>query len=447
MPYNNIFIPFRFSIPMKQKFLSIAEAIKKGSGQVSIRGWIHRERGSNKLKFIVLRDSTNIIQCVLDSKKFKSQWSEIDKLQIEASLEISGTIKADSRAPTGFEIQASQISIVGLSDSFPINKDLNEDLLGDRRHLWIRSRKMQSILKIRDTVLEAIREHWRSKGFYEFNTPSIIGMQCEGGATLFDLNYFGKKLHLAQTWQLHAEPGIFGLEKIFTIQPSFRAEKSKTSRHLTEFWHAEMEVAWEDFKYLQDDAEKLIKHVFSKVLKKNSPELKILERDPKKLQPIIKKPFPRITYDKALSILKQKKNLKVQWGKDLRTIEEDKLSETSDVPYIVTHYPKEVKAFYMKESPDNPKVVLGFDLIAPEGYGEIIGASQREESIEKLKSNLKSQNEDPKEYEFYFDTRRYGSVPHGGYGLGVERLIAWICGLDTIKDAMPYPRTMTRYYP
>jgi len=437
------------------KFLSIKQAIEKKSGKVAIRGWIHRERGSNKIKFIVLRDSTNIIQCVLPKEKFNKQWNEIDKLQIEASIEIEGTIKEDKRAPTGFEIQASKISIIGLSDSYPINKDLNEELLGDRRHLWIRSRKMTSILKIRDTVLTSLREHWHKKGFYEYHSPTIIGMQAEGGSTMFDVDYFGKKLHLAQTWQLHAEPGIFALEKIFTIQPSFRAEKSKTSRHLTEYWHAEMEVAWEGFNYLQDEAEETIKHVLASVLKKNKTELELLKRDLKKLKPSLKKKFPRITYTESLKLLSNKKKMKVQWGKDLRTIEEDRLSELYDTPIIITHYPKEVKAFYMKEAEEvqsekNPiegKTVLAFDMIAPEGYGELIGASQREESIDKLKANLKSQGEDSSKYEFYFDTRRYGSVPHGGYGLGVERLIAWICGLDTIKDTMPFPRTMTRYYP
>jgi len=429
------------------KFTSISEAMKKGKGEVAVRGWIHRERGSNKLKFLIIRDSTNIIQCVLEKEKFETQWDEIDKLQIEASVEIEGEIKEDKRAQTGFEISAKKINIIGLSDKFPINKDLNEELLGDRRHLWLRSRKMQAILKIRDTVLQALREHWRSKGFYEYHSPTLLGMQAEGGSTVFKVDYFGKPLYLAQTWQLHAEAGIFSLEKIFTIQPSFRAEKSKTSRHLTEYWHAEMESAWENFEYLQDDAEEAIKDIIKKVLEKNKEELKILERDAKRLEPALKKKFPRITYDEALKILKEKKNVKIPWGKDLRTIEEDKLSELYDTPVIVTRYPKKVKAFYMKEDPENPEVVLGFDMIAPEGYGEIIGASQREESIEKLKENLKEQGEDPEKYEFYFDTRRYGSVPHGGYGLGVERVISWLCHLDTIKDAIAFPRTMTRYSP
>lgn len=429
------------------KFVSISEAMKKGKGKIAVRGWVYRERGSNEFKFLVLRDSTEIIQCVLKKDKFKKQWKDIDALQVEASLEIEGTIKIDKRAPTGYEIQADKIKIVGTSHEFPIQKDLNEDLLGDRRHLWLRSRKMIAIMKIRDTILDIMREHWRKKGFYEYHSPTFIGMQAEGGATLFKADYFGKPIYLAQTWQLHAEPAIFALEKIFTIQPSFRAEKSKTSRHLTEYWHAEMEVAWEDFKYLQDDAEEMIKAVVVKVLSKHEKELKFLGRDIKKLQPVAKKKFPRITYDQALKLLKDKKKMQVSWGKDLRTIEEDKLSELYDTPFIITHYPKKVKAFYMKEDTKSSKVVLGFDMIAPEGYGELVGASQREEDIEKLKKTLKSMGEDPSQYEFYFDTRRYGSVPHGGYGCGVERVISWICGLDTIKDAIAFPRTMTRYSP
>ncbi len=435
---------------MTIKSMSIQEAIKKGSGKVAVRGWIHRERGSNKMKFIVLRDSSNIIQCVLKKEDFESRWEKIDKLQVESSIEIEGTIKEDKRAPTGFEVQVEEIKIIGESNEFPINKDLNEELLGDRRHLWLRSRKMIAIMKIRDTVLEALREHWRNKGFYEYHSPTLLGMQAEGGSTLFEVKYFDKPLYLSQTWQLHAEAGVLALEKIFTIQPSFRAEKSKTSRHLTEYWHAEMEVAWQEFSYLQDDAEETIKHVIKRVLEKNKAELEILGRDIKKLEPVVKKKFPRMTYTEALKILKEKANMKVPWGKDLRTIEEDKLSEMFDTPIIVTHYPKAVKAFYMKEAEEHPKegkVVLGFDMIGPEGYGELIGSSQREESIEKLKKNLIAQGEDPKKYEFYFDTRRYGGVPHGGYGLAVERGISWICKLNTIKDAIAFPRTMTRYYP
>jgi asparaginyl-tRNA synthetase len=435
---------------MTEKFISIAEAIAQGKGKVAIRGWVYRERGSNELKFLVLRDSTEIIQCVLKKDKFKKQWPDIDKIQVESSVEISGTIKQDSRAPTGYEIEADSITIVGESNAFPINKSLNEELLGDRRHLWLRSRKMTAIMKIRDTVLDSMREHWHKKGFYEYHSPSLLGMQAEGGSTLFKVDYFGKPLYLSQTWQLHAEAGIFALEKIFTIQPSFRAEKSKTSRHLTEYWHAEMEAAWQDFDFLQDDAEQLIKNIVQRVLKERKAELELIGRDWKKLEATVKKKFPRMTYDEALKLLKDKKKISIPWGKDLRTIEEDKLSELFDTPILVRNYPKIVKAFYMKEVPNRPKgkeVVMGFDMIAPEGYGELVGGSQREESIEKLTKNLNAQGEDPSKYEFYFDTRRYGSVPHGGFGMGVERVISWICGLETIKDAIAFPRTMMRWSP
>ncbi len=432
----------------KQNFLSISDAMKQSKGKVAVRGWVYRERGSNKMKFIVLRDSSNIIQCVLEKSKFEKQWNEIDKIKIESSLEIEGEIKKDERAPTGFEISAEKINIIQISEEFPIQKDLNEELLGDRRHLWLRSRKMTAILKIRSSVFGAIHEYFRGKNFYEYQSPIFQSVQAEGGSTLFNVDYFGKKgVFLAQTWQLYAEPAIFSLEKIYTIAPSFRAEESKTSRHLTEYWHAEMEAAWTSFKDIQDYGEELIKYIVKKVLENNKEELDILGRDIKKLEPTIKKSFPRMTYDEALKILKEKANIKIPWGKDLRTIEEDELSKMHDTPIIVTNYPKEVKAFYMKETDGNPKVVNGCDFIAPDGYGEIIGGSEREADPEKIKKRLIEMNEKPEQYSFYLDTRIYGSVPHGGFGMGVERVIAWICGLDTIKDAIPFPRTMGRTKP
>ncbi len=430
------------------KFISIQEAIDKKKGEVAVRGWVYRERGSNAMKFVVLRDSSNIIQCVLERKNFEEQWQEIDKIKIESSLEIIGEIKEDKRAPTGFEIQVKKINIIQIAEDFPINKDLNEELLGDRRHLWLRSRKMTAIMKIRSTVFNAIHEHFRNNGFYEYQSPIFQAVQCEGGSTLFNVDYFGKKgVFLAQTWQLYAEPAIFSLEKIYTLAPSFRAEESKTSRHLTEYWHAEMEVAWATFKDIQDHGEGLIKNIVKRVLDENKPELEILERDIKKLEPTVKKHFPRITYDDALKILKDKCKVKIPWGKDLRTIEEDELSKLYDTPIIVTNYPKEVKAFYMKETEGNPKVVNGCDFIGPEGYGELIGGSEREADPDKIKKRLIEMGEKPEQYSFYLDTRKYGSVPHGGFGMGVERIVSWICGLDTIKDAIPFPRTMTRVTP
>ncbi len=429
-------------------YISIKEAMDKAEGKVSLRGWVHRERGSSKLKFIVLRDSTQLIQCVLKRDNFESQWDEIDKLQVESSILIEGEIKKDERAPTGFEVQATKLELVGPSDTYPITKDMSIEHLADNRHLWLRSRKMTAILKIRSTIIQAIHEYFTKEGFHLYHSPILQSVQCEGGSDLFTVDYFGKKdVFLAQTWQLYAEPAIFGLEKIYTIAPSFRAEKSKTSRHLTEFWHAEMEFAWSDFKQIQDYGEALLKHIVKKVLDNHQDDLATLERDPKKLEPTVNKPFVRMTYDEALKILKTKCNMDIEWGKDLRTVEEEKIMELYDAPVIVTHYPKKVKAFYMMECPDNDKVVEGCDFLAPEGHGELIGGSQREHNLEEIKLRLKEEGEDPSQYEFYLDTRRYGSVPHGGFGLGVERIIKWICGLDTIKDAIPFPRTMERYKP
>ena len=428
------------------KFISIEQAMKKGKGKVAVRGWIYRERGSNEFKFIVLRDSTDLIQCVLRREKFKKQWKSIDALQVEASVEIEGTIKADKRAPTGYEIQVDKINIIGDSKEFPIQKDINEKLLGDRRHLWIRSRKMTAIMKVRSTVFGAIHEYFRKKGFYEFQSPIIIPGGAEEGPTLFELNYFGKKMYLAQTWQLYAEAAMFGLEKIYCIAPSFRAEKSKTSRHLTEYWHTEMEVAWIGLDELMDYGEELVKYIVKKVLEKNKKELKFLGRDIKKLMPSLKKKFPRITYDQALKTL-NKRGKKVPWGKDLRTIEEERLTELYDTPIFVTHYPKAAMAFYKPKDPRNPKVALCFDLLAPEGNGEIIGGSERDTDVEELKKSLKLKGEKIEDYRYYFDTRKYGSVPHAGFGLGTDRVVKWICGLDSIKDAIAFPRTMTRYSP
>jgi len=428
-------------------FISIKDAMKKGKGKVAVRGWVYRERGSNELKFIVLRDSSDIIQCVLKKQKFEKQWSEIDAVQVEASVEIEGTIKLDKRAPTGYEIQVDKFKLIGESNEFPIQKDLNEELLGDRRHLWLRSRKMTAILKIRSSVIGALHEYFRSKGFYEFQSPIIIPGGAEEGPTLFEIKYFGKKMYLAQTWQLYAEAAMYALEKIYCMAPSFRAEESKTSRHLTEYWHTEMEVAWLNLNEIMDYAEEMIKHVIRKVLKENKKELAILERDVKKLEPSLKKKFPRFTYDQVLKFLNDKKKMKVEWGKDLRTIEEEKLMELYDTPIFVTNYPKEAMAFYKPRDKANPKTACCFDLLGPEGNGELIGGSERDTNIEELKKSLKEKGEKLEDYQYYFDIHSYGAIPHGGFGLGTERLIKWICGLDTIKDAIAFPRTMTRTSP
>ncbi len=429
------------------KYISIRDAMNQADKKVAIHGWVYRERGSKELRFLIIRDSTDIIQCVLKREKFGSQWDKIEKLQIESSVEIEGIIKVDKRAPTGYEIDADKINIVGLSNEFPINKDLNEELLGDRRHLWLRSRKMVAIMKIRSTVIGALHEYFNSKGFYEFQSPILVAGGAEDGPTMFRVNYFEREMYLAQTWQLYAEAAVYALEKIYCVAPSFRAEKSKTSRHLTEYWHTEMEVAWTTLDEIMNYAEEMTKHVIKRVIEKNKGELELLGRDIRRLEPSLKKHFPRITYDEALKNLKDKRKMNVKWGKDLRTIEEEKLMESYDTPVFVHHYPKEIMAFYKPRDSKNPKTALCFDMLAPEGNGELIGGSMRDTNIDELKSSLKKKGEKLEDYQYYFDIHSYGPVPHGGYGLGTERLVKWICGLDTIKDAIAFPRTMVRSKP
>src|SRR3989344_1988281 len=430
------------------EYKTVKEAMKQGSGKVSLQGWVYRERGSSKLKFIVLRDSTDIIQCVLEKDKLGDKKFDVaDKVQVETSMRIHGIIKEDKRAPTGYEIAVEDFEVVGASNEFPITKDQSTEFLADNRHLWLRSRRMTAILKIRSTVFHAIDDYFRKEGFYIYHSPCFSPNNCEGGSTVFKVDYFGTPMYLTQSWQLYAEAGIFSLGNIYTIAPSFRAERSKTSRHLTEYWHAEMEMVWNTFEDVMHHAEGVLKFILKEVLDKHQEEFKILERDPKKLEPALKKPFIKMTYTDALKILKEKCKMDVEWGKDLRTLEEEKLTLLYDVPIICTRYPKKVKAFYMMEDPENSEVVLGMDCLAPEGYGEIIGGSQREENAEEIEKRLREQGEDPSVYGWYLDLRKYGSVPHGGFGLGVERVITWICGLDNIKDAIPFPRTMFRFTP
>ena len=433
----------------KKHYYTVKEILEKKPEEIRLRGWVYRRRLQKDILFITIRDPSGIIQLVIDKQKVSPEiFQESKKLTIESSFEVSGTLRKEDRSPQGYEIDVKDIKIIGSSDNYPISKDFSEEFLLGVRHLWLRSRKMTAILKIRSTVFRAVRDYFISKDFFEYHSPILQSVQCEGGSTLFEVPYFGKKgVFLSQTWQLYAEPAIFSLGKIFTIEPAFRAEKSKTSRHLTELWMAEMEGAWIDFEELQDYGEGLIKYVLKEVLDKHREDLKLLKRDTSILEYSLEKPFIRMTYDEALKILKEKSGMEVEWGKDLRTIEEDKLSRLYDTFIIVTRYPKEVKAFYMKEDPEDKRVVLGFDCIAPEAYGEIIGASEREPSLEIIKQKLKDSGEDVSQYEFYLDTRRYGSVPHSGFGMGMERLISFIIGAKTIKDAIPFPRTMLRYKP
>ena len=430
------------------KFISINEAIKKGSGKVSIRGWVYRERGSNKFKFLVIRDAENIIQCVIKKEKFdEAKFAQADKLQIECCLELSGTIKADKRAPTGFEIDVDDFNVVGWCDKYPITKDQSSEFLLDNRHLWLRGRKMNTILRVRSTFVNVREEFFKKKNFYKFDPPILQPNQCEGGSTLFEVKYYKDKTYLTQSWQLYAEAAVHSLERVYDTAPTFRAEKMKTSRHLSEFWMVEAEAAWMDLHDITEFAKEEIRYCLKAVLKHHEEDLKFLGQDVKKLKKIAEKPWPTIKYREALRISKEKSNMDVPFGKDLRTGEEDELMKHFDTPIVVTHYPKAIMAFYKPKDPEFPDEALCFDMLAPEGYGELIGGSQRSMDVEQMKQDLKNMGEDPANYEWYFDLRKYGGVPHSGYGVGLERVIAWICKLDNIKDAIAFPRTMLRWKP
>ncbi|MEM2130912.1 MAG: asparagine--tRNA ligase [Candidatus Woesearchaeota archaeon] len=437
----------------EKKFISIEKALKEGKGFVDIRGWVYRERKHSDVVFIVLRDESDIIQCVIRKENVSNElFEKAQKLTIESSLIFSGELKKELRAPTGYELIVKEMEIVQIAEPFPITKDFSPEFLLDNRHLWIRSRKINAILKIRHTVVGAIHEFFRTRGYYEFDAPIFQPNACEGGSTLFEVKYFNDKVYLSQSWQLYAEAGIFSLGKIYNMGPTFRSEKSKTSRHLAEFWMAEMEAAWMHLDECSQVAKNEVKFIVQKVLENNKKELEILGRDINKLKVYAEKEYPTITYTEALKLLKEKLNMDVEWGKDLRTIEEEKLMELFDTPVVVIDYPKEIMAFYKKRRLPKPKeapedVALCFDMLAPEGYGEIIGGSERDTDIKELQKYLKLQGEKPEHYEWYLDLRRYGSVPHSGYGLGVERVVSWLCGLDNIKDAIPFPRTMLRKTP
>ncbi|MFH1236974.1 MAG: asparagine--tRNA ligase [Candidatus Aenigmatarchaeota archaeon] len=412
---------------------------------IEIKGWVYRMRESKDIIFIVVRDSNDVVQCTIksDNKDFEKAKS----LTMESSVIIKGTVAEDKRAPTGFELKISSLEPVHIAERYPITKDQSPEFLMDVRHLWLRSRQLTAAMKVRHTVVGAIHKFFRDRGYYEFDPPIFQPSQCEGGATLFQVKYFDDVTYLSQSWQLYAEAAVFALEKVYDMSPTFRAERSKTSRHLAEFWMAEMEAAWMELDEVTEVAKDEVRFIIQEVLKHNKKELEILGQDVKKLEEMSKKPFPTITYTQALEILNKKENQKMQWGKDLRTVEEDLLMKHFDTPVVVTNYPKDIMAFYKPRDPKDSKTALCFDMLAPEGYGEIIGGSQRDTDIKALSESLKKMGEKPENYSWYLDLRRYGSVPHSGYGLGVERVVAWLCKLENIKDAIAFPRTQRRFKP
>jgi len=426
------------------KFIPIQDIIagKYDTKQVAIRGWVYRKRESKDVIFLIVRDATGIIQCTV--KKGDKSWNDAEKVTIESSVVLSGTVRRDKRAPGGFELSADSLQIIGLAENFPISKDKSEDFLRDVRHLWLRSRKMNLIMRIRSEVLGFIREFFRKEGFIEVSPPMFISSACEGGSTLFGLKYFDQDLYLTQSAQLHLEALIYSLEKVYTIAPSFRAEKSRTIRHLTEYWHVEPEQAFADIDDMMRLEENLVSYVCQSVAEQCKRELEELGIKPEKLASV-KAPFSRITYTDAVEMLNQK-GVKIKWGEDFGFDEERKLAEMFGKPFFVYAYPKEIKAFYCKTYHDNPELAMSADLLVP-NIGEITTGGSRVDDKDELIARMKEMGLKEEDYEWYIDLRKYGTVPHAGFGLGVERLLAWMLDLDNVIDAIPFPRTTRRFYP
>ncbi len=428
------------------EFEKIENALKKGEGEeVRIRGWIYRKRRTGKLIFAVIRDSSGIIQTVVEKGKVsEEEFNDAKKALIESSVEVEGIIHEDERAPGGRELHVTKFRVVSFAEDFPITEHQSVEFLLDNRHLWLRSRKLTEVMKLKSEILRFIREWFHENDFYEV-TPSVITMNAaEGGATVFSFDYFGQPAYLSQTAQMYLEAMIFSLERVWSLTPSFRAEKSRTRRHLIEYWHLEAEEAWVDNKKNMDLQEEMISHVCRRVAEECKPQIEFLGRKAEELK-AIEPPFPRIKYERALEILREK-GFEIEWGDDFGVPHERALVEEEEKPIFVTNFPVEAKAFYMKIAPDG-KTVECADMLAPEGYGEIIGGSEREESIESMIERLKKDGANIENYEWYFDLRRYGSVPHSGFGLGMERLVYWIAKLDHIRDATPFPRLLRRAYP
>ena len=414
--------------------------------EVVIRGWIYRTRSSGAIVFAVVRDSTGIIQ--VTAKKGILPDAELEGAKaalIESSVIVTGKVAEDKRAPSGKEVRASSFIIVGTAKPFPITEYQSEELLLDNRHLWIRSREQNAVMKVKATIIDGAREWLKQNGFTEVTPPILTQNACEGGVTLFKLKYFDREAYLSQSAQMYLEALIFSLDRVYSLTPSFRAEKSRTTRHLTEYWHLELEEAWVDNAGNMEIQEQLVCAMVEKALSERREELKLLGRDPDTLKEV-RPPFKRLRYSQVIDSLRGQ-GFDLSFGCDLGAVEERAVTAEEKVPVFVTNFPKECKAFYMKEDPDDPATVKCADMLAPEGYGEIIGGSERETELANLISRLECQSVPLSTYEWYLDLRRFGSVPHSGFGLGIERVVRWMCKLEHIRDAIPFPRTVARVYP
>lgn len=416
--------------------------------EITLHGWLYNKRSSGKIKFLVMRDGTGLVQGVLAKGQVSDDvFGKFDELTQESSFSMTGKTRAEKRAPGGYELDIRDIRVISISEEYPITpKEHGVEFLMDRRHLWLRSSRQHAVLRIRHEIIRSIREFFDNRGFVLLDAPIFTPASCEGTSTLFETEYFDLgKAFLTQSGQLYGEAGAMALGKVYVFGPTFRAEKSKTRRHLTEFWMVEPEVAFNDLNDNMELAEEFLEHIVQSVLKNRQKELETLERNTSFLEKV-KRPLPRISYDEAVAILK-KKGYNFEWGNDFGGADETVISEDFDRPVMVHRYPAKVKAFYMKRDPENNDLALALDVLAPEGYGEIIGGSQREDNLDLLLSRLREHELPEEAFSWYLDLRRYGSVPHSGFGLGIERTVSWICGLDHVRETIPFPRMIYRLTP
>ena len=415
--------------------------------EVEIKGWLYNKRSSGKLHFLQVRDGTGIIQCIVFKGDVSAELFQLcGELTQESAIIVRGIVRRDERSTLGFEIGASDVECVQMGEAYPITpKEHGMAYLMDHRHLWLRSSRPHAILRVRSEVIKACRDYMDENGFILTDAPIFTPAACEGTTTLFETDYFGEKAYLTQSGQLYMEAAAMAFGKVYCFGPTFRSEKSKTRRHLTEFWMIEPEMAYCDLVGDMDLAEDMVVYIVARVLERCSEELKVLERDTGKLE-IVKKPFPRISYQQAIDIL-HKTGSDIEWGVDLGGDDETVVSQQFDTPILVHRYPLKVKAFYMKQDPEDSNLALCMDMLAPEGYGEIIGGGQREDDLVILERKISEHGLAKETFEWYLDLRRYGSVPHAGFGMGIERMVTWICGLHHVRETIPFPRTLQRLYP
>src|SRR5687768_15364479 len=432
---------------MEPETTAISRIGERTGREATARGWLYNRRSSGKIQFLIVRDGTGYLQTVVVKADVSPEtWAEAERATQECSLAVYGTVREDKRAPGGYEMSASKVEILGPSEGYPITpKEHGVDFLLSQRHLWMRSAQQHAVLKVRSEVSQAIRDFFHERDYVLIDSPILTGSSVEGTSTLFETDYFGEKAYLSQSGQLYLEPAAAAFGKVYCFGPTFRAEKSKTRRHLMEFWMVEPEVAFLEFDGLQELAEEFVEYIVGRCLDRCKEELKTLERDVAKLEKV-QRPFPRISYREAIELLASK-GMPANFGDDIGGDEETVIANSFDRPVIITRYPAAIKAFYMKPDPNDPEVALAMDMIAPEGYGEIIGGSQRIDDHDLLVQRIQEHNLPLDAFQWYLDVRKYGTFPHAGFGMGIERCVAWVTGVPHLRETIPYPRMINRIYP